>query len=364
MANHAAFAVTAAAPVAAHVSAAATCSFTARRVAPAAAQSTRVSSPWRMQDASPPAATPESATAAAQSASTPAPAAVADESLGAVAEAVADDDAAAKGTERRSLSKRRSKGGAGRGGGAARVITVPYEDLVEGAEYDGTVKAVMDYGCFVDIGTSTDGLIHVSKLGRGFVEKVSDVVSVGQSVKVAISAVDAEKKNFSLRMVLPAGEGSPEGERRRGGGGRSRGGGGGAADIGPALSKWYTEYGTDPTKMVTGKVSSVREFGAFISLEGAPTDGLVHVSQIQEGRVASVAAVLSEGQEVSVRVVECDVARKRLSLSMKPFVEGGDEAGSGGGPSKAEIEGANAAQPTFRTSFELAFEKAQATKSS
>lgn len=360
MANHTAFAVTAAVPVAARVSAAATCSFTARRVVPAAAQSTRVSSPWRMQEASPPAAAADSATAAAQS--TPAPAA--EESSGAVAEAVADDDAAAKGTERRSLSKRRSKGGAGRGGGPARVITVPYDDLVEGAEYDGTVKAVMDYGCFVDIGTSTDGLIHVSKLGRGFVEKVSDVVSVGQVVKVAISAVDPEKKNFSLRMVLPEGQGAPEGEQRRGGGGRSRGGGGGASDIGPALSKWYAEYGTDPTKMVTGKVSSVREFGAFVSLEGAPTDGLVHVSQIQEGRVASVAAVLSEGQEVSVRVVECDVARKRLSLSMKPYVEGGDDSGSSGGPSKAEIDGANAAQPTFRTSFELAFEKAQAAKSS
>lgn len=362
MANHAAFAVTAASTAAARVSASATCSFTVRRVAPAAARSTRVSSPWIMQEASTPAAAAESAATDAQSASTPA---LSEETSGAVAAAVADDDAAAKGTERRSLSKRRPKGGSGRGGGPARVITVQYDDLVEGAEYDGTVKAVMEYGCFVDIGTSTDGLIHVSKLGRGFVEKVSDVVSVGQSVRVAISAIDAEKKNFSLRMVLPEGQAAPEGEQRRGGsGGRSRGGGGGGPDIGPALSKWYAEYGTDPSKMLTGKVTSVREFGAFVSLEGAPTDGLVHVSQIQEGRVASVASVISEGQEVSVRVVECDVARKRLSLSMKPYVEGGNESGSGNGPTKAEIEGANAAQPTFRTSFELAFEKAKAAKSS
>lgn len=360
MANHTAFAAAASAPVASRISSAAACAFTAPRAAPAAARTTRVCSPWRMQEAAPPAAAPEAATAAAQEPAAAAPAA--EEASGAVAEAVAEDDAAAKGTERRSLSKRRPKGGAGRGGGAPRVVTVPYDELVEGAEYDGIVKAVMDYGCFVDIGTTTDGLIHVSKLGRGFVENVSDVVAVGQSVRVAISAVDGEKKNFSLRMVLPEGEGSVEGEQRRGGGSRSsRGGGGG--DAGPALAKWYAEYGSDPTKMVTGKVSSVREFGAFISLEGAPTDGLVHVSQIQEGRVASVAAVLSEGQEVSVRVVECDVGRKRLSLSMKPFVEGGDDSGSGGGPSKAEIEGANAAQPTFRTSFELAFEKAQAAKS-
>jgi len=353
MAGAAAFAVVATGAVAARVSSTAACSFTAPagHVVPAAARSNRVSTPWRMQEASPPAPPSDDVAAAAQPAA---------ESSGAVAEAVAADDAAAKGTERRSLSKRRSKGSRG---GNQRVVTVPYEDLAEGNEYDGTVKAVMDYGCFVDIGTTTDGLIHVSKLGRGFVEKVSDVVTVGQAVRVAISAIDTEKKNFSLRMVLPEGEGAPEGERR--GGGRSaRGGGGGGGDAGAALSKWYTEYGTDPSKMVTGKVSSVRDFGAFISLEGAPTDGLVHVSQIQEGRVASVAAVLSEGQEVSVRVVECDVSRKRLSLSMKPFVEGGDDSGSGGGPSKAEIEGANAAQPTFRTSFELAFEKAQAAAKS
>eukprot|EP00168_Porphyra_purpurea_P021069 TRINITY_DN917_c0_g1_i1.p2 TRINITY_DN917_c0_g1~~TRINITY_DN917_c0_g1_i1.p2 ORF type:complete len:410 (+),score=149.48 TRINITY_DN917_c0_g1_i1:160-1230(+) len=355
MAGGAAFAVVATGAVAGRVSSAAACSFTAPagRVVPAAARSNRVSTPWRMQEAFPPAVPSDEVTAAAQ------PAAA--ENGGAVAEAVAADDAAAKGTERRSLSKRRTKGGPR--GGSQRVVTVQYDELAEGNEYDGTVKAVMDYGCFVDIGTTTDGLIHVSKLGRGFVEKVSDVVTVGQTVRVAISAIDTEKKNFSLRMVLPEGEDAPEGERR--GGGRSaRGGGGGGGDVAAALTKWYAEYGTDPSKMVTGKVSSVRDFGAFISLEGAPTDGLVHVSQIQEGRVASVAAVLSEGQEVSVRVVECDVGRKRLSLSMKPFVEGGEDSGSGGGPSKAEIEGANAAQPTFRTSFELAFEKAQAAAKS
>ncbi|GAB0492856.1 hypothetical protein MMPV_004126 [Pyropia vietnamensis] len=360
MAKHAAFAVTAATPVAVRVSSSATCSFTARRVSPAAAQSTRVSSPWTMQEASTPAAAAESATTDAEpTSSTPA---LSEEATGAVAAAVADDDAAAKGTERRSLSKRRSKGGSGRG--SPRVVTVQYSDLVEGAEYDGTVKAVMEYGCFVDIGSSTDGLVHVSKFGRGYVEKVSNVVSLGQSVRVAIESVDTEKKNFSLRMVVPAGKAGSEYDQRRGGsGGRSRGGGGGASDIGPALSKWYAEYGSDPSKMLTGKVSSVREFGAFVSLEGAPTDGLVHVSQIQEGRVPSVASALSVGQEVSVRVVECDAARKRLSLSMKPYVDAG-ETESGHGPSKAQIEGANASQPIFRTSFELAFEKAKSSKSS
>ena len=80
------------------------------------------------------------------------------------------------------------------------------EDLKEGMKLQGTVRNVVDFGAFVDIGVKQDGLVHVSKLKKGFVKKPSDVVSVGDIVDVWIDSVDEKRGRIQLTMVDPKNE--------------------------------------------------------------------------------------------------------------------------------------------------------------
>ena len=75
-----------------------------------------------------------------------------------------------------------------------------FEDLKEGMELTGTVRNVVDFGAFVDIGVKQDGLVHVSQLSNKFVKHPMDVVAVGDTVKVKILSIDPEKKKISLTM--------------------------------------------------------------------------------------------------------------------------------------------------------------------
>ena len=91
----------------------------------------------------------------------------------------------------------------------------------------------------------------------------------------------------------------------------------------------YSEYeAADEKEFVTGKVNSIQDYGAFITLKEG-VDGLVHISQIQEGGVGKVSDVLSQGQEVQVRIVSVDKSKGRIGLSMKPWVEGAEEEQGG-----------------------------------
>lgn len=75
------------------------------------------------------------------------------------------------------------------------------EDLKEGMELQGTVRNVVDFGAFVDIGVKQDGLVHISKLSNQFVKHPLDVVSVGDIVTVWVDGVDVQKGRVSLSMV-------------------------------------------------------------------------------------------------------------------------------------------------------------------
>ena len=77
-----------------------------------------------------------------------------------------------------------------------------FDDLKEGMELSGTVRNVVDFGAFVDIGVKQDGLVHISQLSNGYVKHPMDVVSVGDTVKVKILSVDKEKGKISLTMKL------------------------------------------------------------------------------------------------------------------------------------------------------------------
>ena len=77
------------------------------------------------------------------------------------------------------------------------------EDLAQGMELQGTVRNVVDFGAFVDIGVKQDGLVHISKLTDRFVKNPMDVVSVGQVVTVWVDSVDTAKQRIALTMIAP-----------------------------------------------------------------------------------------------------------------------------------------------------------------
>ena len=159
--------------------------------------------------------------------------------------------------------------------------------LEEGVILEGIVKNITDYGAFVDLG-GIDGLLHVTDMSWGRVNKPSDVVSVGEKVKVVILKYDAERGRVSLGMkqILPdpwasVGERFPVGSR------------------------------------VHGRVVSLADYGAFVELEPG-IEGLVHVSEMSwTKRVTHPSKVVEVGAEVDVVVLDVDTANRRISLGLK-----------------------------------------------
>jgi len=173
----------------------------------------------------------------------------------------------------------------------------PLEELEAGAEVEGTIRSVMNYGAFVDIGAATDGLLHVSEISNEFVKDATEKLTAGEKVTCRIKAVNIEKQQLALTCKDPNAPSSAPRKAR------------------PDLSEYE---GADEKAFVGGKVNSITDFGAFVTLKEG-VDGLVHISQIQEGGVKSVGDVLAIGQEVQVRVVQVDAAKRRIGLSMKPW---------------------------------------------
>lgn len=192
----------------------------------------------------------------------------------------------------------------------------PIGELEIGSMVTGKVKAIMAYGAFVDIGASTDALLHVSRLSDEFVSNVGDIVKEGETVEVRIVSVDEEKGQVGISMR------SEEADNRQSGGNR-RGGGRRKSDDNKAVAA-LAESGYDENKFVEGEVVSSLAFGAFVrvdtsqlvdSLEGT-IEGLVHISSLAKERVESVDSVVSTGDKVQVRVKMVDAQGGKVSLSM------------------------------------------------
>lgn len=164
------------------------------------------------------------------------------------------------------------------------------ETINAGDVLDGKVQRIASFGAFVDIG-GVDGLVHISQLSHEHVDKVSDVVTEGQEVKVKVLSVDrdSERISLSIKDTLP----------------------------GP----WDAIDEKAPKGSVhTGTVKRLVSYGAFVEvLPGV--EGLVHISQIAHKHIATPHEVLQEGQEVQVKVLEVNKADKRLSLSIKELQE-------------------------------------------
>ncbi|HYF62955.1 MAG TPA: S1 RNA-binding domain-containing protein, partial [Herpetosiphonaceae bacterium] len=183
-------------------------------------------------------------------------------------------------------------------------------DLIE-----GTVNGIAPFGVFVDIGVGKDGLVHISELADGRVEKAEDAVTVGQSYTFRVLEVDAEGQRISLSLRR-----AQEGYQERPRSGGSAGGGGRRREANlDAIA---------PGTILEGKVSGIAPFGAFVDL-GVGRDGLVHISELAEGRIGKVEDVVNVGDPVKVRVIEVDPSSKRISLSMRLEVPVGPVSTSG-----------------------------------
>ncbi len=165
-----------------------------------------------------------------------------------------------------------------------------------GKTYAGVVKSLTNYGAFVDIG-GIDGLVHISELSWNRIKHPSEVVSVGDEIEVYIRNLDAENGKVSLGYKKT--EDNP-------------------------WEKLKNEYPIG--SVFTAPVVSLTKFGAFVRILPG-VDGLVHISEISTDRVEKVQDVLNVGDEVTVKLLEVDWDKKRVSLSMKALlVEASDES--------------------------------------
>jgi len=161
-----------------------------------------------------------------------------------------------------------------------------WEELDVGQVREGIVRRLHDFGAFVDLG-GVDGLIHISQLSWDRVEHPSEVLQEGQQVRVRIERIDrqAEKIGLSYRDLLE--------------------------------NPWTNVATKYPVgAMVSGTVSRLTKFGAFVKLEPG-VEGLIHVSELAHHHVHRVQHVVSEGQEVEVKVLSVDSDAQRIGLSLK-----------------------------------------------
>ncbi len=161
------------------------------------------------------------------------------------------------------------------------------QNLAEGQVVDGVVKNITDYGAFVDLG-GIDGLLHVTDIAWKRVNHPSDVLAVGQTVKVQIIRINPETQRISLGTKQ--------------------------LDKDP----WEIVTGKYPVgAKVSGKVTNITDYGAFVELEDG-IEGLIHVSEMSwTKKNVHPGKILSTSEQVDVQVLEIDSAKRRISLGLK-----------------------------------------------
>ncbi|MBQ3282433.1 MAG: 30S ribosomal protein S1 [Atopobiaceae bacterium] len=162
--------------------------------------------------------------------------------------------------------------------------------LQPGMRLKGNVSSIVDFGAFVDLG-GIDGLIHISELSWNHVNHPSEVVKVGQEVEVQVLDVDLNRERISLGLKQTTED------------------------------PWHTLVRKYPVgAIVEGTVTKLVTFGAFVDL-GEGIEGLVHISEMAKTHVDAPAQVCAVGDKVQVKVMEIDLDRRRISLSMKAAAE-------------------------------------------
>jgi small subunit ribosomal protein S1 len=166
-------------------------------------------------------------------------------------------------------------------------------NLKPGERRHGVISSVVNFGAFVDLG-GMDGLIHVSELSWKHIDHPSQVVAVGDEVDVEVLDVDFSKERISLS--LKATQSDP-------------------------WQVFADSHAVD--QLVYGRVTKMVPFGAFVQV-GDGIEGLVHISEMAAHHVESPDQVVTAGEELWVKIIELDTARRRISLSIKQAAEGGE----------------------------------------
>lgn len=174
------------------------------------------------------------------------------------------------------------------------------KDLQPGMEIDGRVTSIALYGIFVDIGVGRDGLVHISEMSETRIDTPSDLVQIGDTVKVRIKSIDPDARRISLTMRT----------QERGGEGRSRGRPKRAEVDKDRIS---TLKAGDT---VEGAITGFAPFGAFADI-GVGKDGLIHVSELAEGRVEKPEDAVKVGDRFIFKILEIDPDGTRISLSLR-----------------------------------------------
>jgi small subunit ribosomal protein S1 len=181
----------------------------------------------------------------------------------------------------------------------------------------GKVKRIELSGAVIDVGAERDGLLHISALGKDGVNRVQDVLQVGQEIQVWVRKVDSQKGELQLTMIQPLA---------------------------------YDWNDLRPGMTVHGKITRVEKFGAFVDF-GTERPGLIHISELSNEFVKDISSVVKVGEETDAVILEVDRKKKQVHLSRKT-TEAKPQP-------KVEEEPPEEPEPKSITAMEAAFLKAQ-----
>ncbi len=167
------------------------------------------------------------------------------------------------------------------------------EELSEGEVRKGRVSSICDFGAFVDIG-GADGLVHLSELSWSRVRHPSEVLRVGQEVDVYVLGINSQEKKIALSIKRTQAE---------------------------PWSRVAAAY--EVGQLVRGTVTQLANFGAFARIEDG-IEGLIHVSELVDDRVTHPKQVVSEGDDLLLRIIRIDPQRRRMGLSLRRAIDSSD----------------------------------------
>lgn len=157
------------------------------------------------------------------------------------------------------------------------------EDLEPKMKVAGKVLKTSLAGAIVDVGVGVPGVIHISKIQKGPVTRVADILKEGQAVEVWIQRTDPENKKIELTMLEPLGMDWPE---------------------------------IRPDMELVGTVTRIEKYGVFVDID-AERPGLVHISEMAHGYVRTPTDIVKKGDEINVKVLKVNRRKKQIKLSMK-----------------------------------------------